>query len=83
MRMCCVCVCALCVCVCTCGIPDWDCPVDLSGVSSADPATSMWQLMPPELFRPMEVPFDLPGSTDEIPCPLPPPYLHAMAVKKE
>lgn len=72
-----------------CIFADWNSPVDLTSTGgstgSSDPtqATVTWQIMPPHLFRPMEVPFDLPGKTDEIPCPLPEPYLHAMTAKKE
>lgn len=31
----------------------------------------------------MEIPFDLPGPTEEIPCALPPSYLRALDAKRE
>lgn len=55
----------------------WDSPIDFTG----EP-TVTWGLMPPEVFRPTEVPFDLPGKTEEILCPLPESYLKALAAKK-
>ncbi len=61
---------------------DWNSPINLAEVGGVNDS-SVWAIMPPEVFRPIEVPFDLPGETEEIPCPLPLQYLAVLATKKE
>jgi len=70
----------------------WDSPLDLVALGagnksdhtpSSSEATPIWGLMPPEMFQPMEVPFDLQGPVEGIVCAIPPLYLRALATRKE
>ena len=69
----------------------WDSPLDLVALgcgSKSDHTSSgetppIWGLMPPELFQPMEVPFDLHGPVEGIVCAIPTLYLRALAARKE